>query len=83
MNPNTVTILSSLIGVVGSILAVGLGVWIGLTLLEKQELRKHQVDCIVNMYGSRFAMSKEVQSQPEDKSRFHFEQDRRFVLKQC
>jgi hypothetical protein len=71
MDANTAAILSSFIGVVGNLLAVGLGIGLGVRLLEKQELRKQQVECIVTLYGALFVMSNEFLWSSEDKSVFN------------
>jgi hypothetical protein len=69
-------LLSGLGAVVGALWAVGRG----LRKLERQEVRRQQVQCIVNLYGSRVAIAPNNEPQPENRQRFFFELNKVGVL---
>ncbi len=69
-------LLSGLGAVIGALWAVGRG----LKRLERQEVRRQQVQCIINLYGSRVAIAPNNEPQPENRQRFFFELNKVGVL---
>jgi len=83
-DPSIPTILSGVLcGLIGGALAfIGAmrAVKEGVKDLEKTELRRQKLDCILNLYGLRYVLGEGPSCRDEDRTRFMFETSRAGAL---
>jgi hypothetical protein len=68
--------ICGVLAIVGALAAVLKGI----RDLEKNEIRRHRVECITSLYGLRFILSEGYSPRPEDVARFMFEINRAGAL---